>query len=240
MFLELFFTNENIVSENFRSCHVCLFFECSFFDYFFFLSIQTLFHVVDKSTGRSLKTSFLAESFFFLHVINSFEDDDHIVIDIISYKDNEILNKFDLSNLRNKEPAGSPEIPSVRRYVIPLINFEMVKNDENLVRLSYTDAEARKLSDLEIILTPDILMESGKLSSYEIVRDLKIFQIASINQTSPIYLSPIILGFENPSINRNFAHKKYRFVYGGACFEPYEHSNSVSFYMYFMIKNQYQ
>merc|ERR1740128_1433894 len=45
-----------------------------------------VFHVVDKVTGKRTATKYVADSFFFLHTINAYEEDDQVVIDICAYK----------------------------------------------------------------------------------------------------------------------------------------------------------
>lgn len=47
---------------------------------------NTIFYLLCRKTG-ALKYTFQAEPFFFLHVINAFEIDDCVVIDICCYKD---------------------------------------------------------------------------------------------------------------------------------------------------------
>lgn len=46
----------------------------------------TAFYLLCRKTGK-LQYTFYAEAFFFLHVINSYEIDDCVVIDICCYKD---------------------------------------------------------------------------------------------------------------------------------------------------------
>lgn len=74
------------------------------------------FWIIDKSDGEVLRT-FEAPSFFFLHVINSFLEDDAFVVDVVTYKDPGIINALYLENLRS---GGQIPIPTVRRYRLEL------------------------------------------------------------------------------------------------------------------------
>jgi carotenoid isomerooxygenase len=52
---------------------------------------QTLIYLLDRNSGE-LKYTFQAEAFFYLHIINQYEKDDHVVLDICCYKDPAMLN----------------------------------------------------------------------------------------------------------------------------------------------------
>jgi carotenoid cleavage dioxygenase-like enzyme len=74
--------------------------------------------VIEKSSGKVVM-KYYSESIFHFHHINAYEDDNHIVSDIITYDDSSILEKWSLDKMRNNEwDTNSPPIP--RRYVIPL------------------------------------------------------------------------------------------------------------------------
>lgn len=51
-----------------------------------FANENTKFYLLCRKTG-ALKYTFQAEAFFYLHVINAFEINDYVVIDICCYKD---------------------------------------------------------------------------------------------------------------------------------------------------------
>ncbi len=74
--------------------------------------------MIEKSSGKVVM-KYYSESIFHFHHINAYEDDNHIVSDIITYDDSSILEKWSLDKMRNNEwDTNSPPIP--RRYVIPL------------------------------------------------------------------------------------------------------------------------
>lgn len=47
---------------------------------------STLFHVIERSSGERLKLDLRSDAFFFMHTINAFEDEGHIVVDIACYE----------------------------------------------------------------------------------------------------------------------------------------------------------
>jgi len=46
---------------------------------------------VQRRDGQLFKT-FFAEAFFYLHIVNSYEEDNHVIIDICCYKDATVLD----------------------------------------------------------------------------------------------------------------------------------------------------
>lgn len=65
------------------------------------------------------------------HHVNAFEDDGHVVFDVIAYDDISLYEMFYLSKLR--EPAGSQgqgySKPSYRRFALP-VHSDKVGNKE--------------------------------------------------------------------------------------------------------------
>lgn len=61
----------------------------------------TNFIVIERSTGKKIGT-FKTEAFFALHHVNAFEKDGRIVIDLVSYKDPEIIKAFLYKNLSQR------------------------------------------------------------------------------------------------------------------------------------------
>jgi len=58
----------------------------------------TNFIVIERTTGKKIGT-FKAEPFFTLHHVNAFEKDGRIIIDLVSYKDPDIIKAFCYKNL---------------------------------------------------------------------------------------------------------------------------------------------
>ncbi|XP_053210441.1 beta,beta-carotene 15,15'-dioxygenase-like isoform X2 [Panonychus citri] len=159
------------------------------------------FHVIEKESGRILPYSFYAPAFFFLHTINAYEEDNHIVIDLVGYDNERVLDTFYLERLRRAQTVESICTPTIRRYVLPIVDIEKILKDknrkrlhDNLTTLPYTKSRSEKIDENGISVTADILLNPG---------------------------------FEIPSINRNYDARDYEFVYGSGLFERNEFSNSV-------------
>lgn len=56
------------------------------------------------------------------HHVNAYEEDGHLVFDVIAYKDHKLYDMFYLSKLRENtgKPDGDYSKPNYKRYVLPL------------------------------------------------------------------------------------------------------------------------
>jgi carotenoid isomerooxygenase len=82
----------------------------------------TYIYLIDRDSGV-LKHTFHAEAFFYLHIINQYEKDDHVVIDICCYRDPEMLNCMYIDSMRNMQ--SNPDYAKMfrgrpLRFVLPL------------------------------------------------------------------------------------------------------------------------
>ncbi|RWS06190.1 Retinal pigment epithelial membrane-like protein [Dinothrombium tinctorium] len=77
------------------------------------------FHVIDKNTGKRLPNLYESKAFFFFHVINAYEENNQIVVDLVAYDDASILEKLELDRLR-KNDWDSKSPPTAKRFVLPL------------------------------------------------------------------------------------------------------------------------
>ncbi|KAI9531637.1 hypothetical protein NQZ68_039343 [Dissostichus eleginoides] len=144
----------------------------------------TLFHVVNKHTGKAVSTRFYADALVVFHHINAYESDGHVVFDLISYEDSKLYEMFYMKNF--KQDAGSfmeenrsACIPDVLRFVLPLADNKEAPGGSNLVTLEGETATAVMKEDGSVYCQPDFLFK----------------------------------GLELPGINYNFNAKKYRYFY---------------------------
>lgn len=82
----------------------------------------TLFHLVERASGKLVQT-YESEAFFYLHIINAYEQDGHVVVDICSYKNPEMINCMYLEAIVNMQT--NPNYASLfrgrpLRFVLPL------------------------------------------------------------------------------------------------------------------------
>ncbi|XP_069377639.1 beta,beta-carotene 15,15'-dioxygenase [Paralichthys olivaceus] len=158
----------------------------------------TLFHVVNRKTGRAVRTRFYSDALVVFHHINAYEDDDHVVFDLITYKDS---NLYDMFYIQNMTQAASSFIqsnqsfspPTCQRFVLPLSAHKESPRGTNLVTLTDTTAQAVVQEDGSVYCRPDL-----------------IFQ-----------------GLELPGINYSYNTRKYRYFYGSRVeFSP--HPNKLA------------
>ncbi|EDV90679.1 carotenoid isomerooxygenase [Drosophila grimshawi] len=82
----------------------------------------TLFHLIERGSGKLVQT-YESEAFFYLHIINAYEQDGHVVVDICSYKNPEMINCMYMEAIANMQTnpnyamlfRGRP-----LRFVLPL------------------------------------------------------------------------------------------------------------------------
>lgn len=87
-----------------------------------FVVFQTWFHFVDRKTKKEVSTKFYTDAMVLYHHMNAYEEDGHIVFDIVAYKDNSLYDMFYLKNLNKdfEENSKLTSIPACKRFVVPL------------------------------------------------------------------------------------------------------------------------
>lgn len=126
--------------------------------------IKNRFHIIEKATGKVLKTEIWCEKpFFFLHVINCFEVNNQLVLDLTTFPDPNVLNALDLNKLRSGQVDNESESVA-QRFIIPIVDVKDAPEGVNLVDLtnSTVKTEAKAMRDGDrILLTPDTMTEKG-------------------------------------------------------------------------------
>lgn len=124
---------------------------------------QAYIHLIDRNTGK-LNQTYESNTFFFMHTINAYETNNHVIFDLCCYKDGSILNDLFVESIRNyKNEKGFIENLKAyaMRFVLPL--DKEVNTDEevfiNLVTLHNTNAEAYRKYDKTIICIPETLCD---------------------------------------------------------------------------------
>uniref|UniRef100_A0A6Q2WY49 Beta-carotene oxygenase 1, like n=1 Tax=Esox lucius TaxID=8010 RepID=A0A6Q2WY49_ESOLU len=145
----------------------------------------TLIHLVDKKTGKAVSTKFYTDALVVFHHINAYEDDNHVVFDMITYKDSNLYEMFYLANMREEsnkfiEDKVNFSQPICQRFVLPLNVDKDTTKGTNMVMLKNTTAKAVMQDDGSVYCQPDT----------------------------------IFAGLELPGINYKFNGKKYRYFYG--------------------------
>ncbi|XP_027540799.1 beta,beta-carotene 15,15'-dioxygenase isoform X1 [Neopelma chrysocephalum] len=124
---------------------------------------KTWFHFVDRRTKKELSTKFYTDAMVFFHHVNAYEEDGHIIFDIISYTDNSLYDMFYLKNMNKdfEENTKLTSIPTCKRFVVPLQFDKDAGVGSNLVTIPST-ATAVKEKD-GIYCQPEILCEGIEL-----------------------------------------------------------------------------
>uniref|UniRef100_T1IVV7 Uncharacterized protein n=1 Tax=Strigamia maritima TaxID=126957 RepID=T1IVV7_STRMM len=116
------------------------------------------FVVIDRSTGNIVKTKYHTENFCFIHIVNTYEENDYLIIDIITYNSPENITCLMLCKLRNS--GFNPNNPGLlKRFVLPIKNFKEAQTKKNLVKMSYTTATAIKVDTDHIVLSSETPFE---------------------------------------------------------------------------------
>nr|XP_045609656.1 carotenoid isomerooxygenase-like [Procambarus clarkii] len=118
-------------------------------------------HLVNRETGKEVKQKVKCEAFFYMHIINCYERDNHLVIDVNGYKKPDLLHAFHLKNLREKGANLGNELDggNVKRIVVPLGVSEKAAPELNLVMLPGSKAKAHRLKDGSLLLTPEVITD---------------------------------------------------------------------------------
>ncbi|XP_010130647.1 PREDICTED: beta,beta-carotene 15,15'-monooxygenase [Buceros rhinoceros silvestris] len=125
---------------------------------------KTWFHFVDKKTKKEVSTKFYTDAMVLFHHVNAYEEDGHIIFDIIAYEDNSLYDMFYLKNLVKdfEENNKLTSIPTCKRFVVPLQYDKDAEVGSNLVTFPST-ATAIKEKDGSIYCQPEILCEGIEL-----------------------------------------------------------------------------
>ncbi|XP_038142692.1 beta,beta-carotene 15,15'-dioxygenase [Cyprinodon tularosa] len=126
---------------------------------------NTLIHLIDRRTGKQVDVKYYTQSMVIYHHVNAFEDEGHIVFDVIAYNDDKLYDMFYLKNL--KKDADTPsEVytqPSFRRFALPITAETGFGVGENVVKLKYTTATAVKEKEGKFTCHSEVLCEDFEL-----------------------------------------------------------------------------
>ncbi|KAK1799376.1 hypothetical protein P4O66_006720 [Electrophorus voltai] len=122
---------------------------------------DTLIHIIDRKTKKEVSIRYHTGAMVVYHHVNAFEEDGHVVFDVITYNDNSLYDMFYLDKLKQQAASGatsSPVNPMYKRFVLPLTN-KVAEIGKDLVNLNYTTASAVKEKDGKLLCQPEVLCE---------------------------------------------------------------------------------
>jgi len=123
---------------------------------------QTKIRLISRRTGKETSVAYMADAFFFLHTINAYEDDNHVVVDICCYKNAKMLDCMYIDALQNAQ--SDPNYASLfrgrpQRFVLPL--KPQRDSTKNLNRLSYSSSSAQWTKKGSVLIQPEVLCQLG-------------------------------------------------------------------------------
>lgn len=220
------------------------------------LSFQTYFHVINKNTGKAVSTRFYGDALVVFHHINAYEEDGHVVFDIIAYKDSNLYDMFYLHNIRQetksfieKNKLFSP--PVCQRFVLPLnvqkvqFNWEITSKCTNITfpftiiawlscrsppkELTLWHYLTLQLRHWCRRMGPSTVSQTYFLKVFFFFQKIK-YKLYEIQYKNSLFSKTNVFysstGLELPGINYNFNTRKYRYFYGSRL-EWSPHPNKV-------------
>uniref|UniRef100_A0A3Q3E5N9 Beta-carotene 15, 15-dioxygenase 2, like n=1 Tax=Hippocampus comes TaxID=109280 RepID=A0A3Q3E5N9_HIPCM len=128
---------------------------------------DTIFHLVDRHTGKESEVKYRAAAMFTLHQINAFEDNGLLVMDMCCGDDGEVIGDFTLENLRRGPGEEMDKFYNSlcrnlpRRYVLPLHVDKSTPLDQNLVTSQNYKATAKMTKPGEELHDDELLKYGG-------------------------------------------------------------------------------
>ncbi|XP_063218959.1 carotenoid isomerooxygenase isoform X2 [Bacillus rossius redtenbacheri] len=126
---------------------------------------ETLIHLIERDSGKHFKT-FSAEAFFYLHIINQYEKDGHVVLDICCYKDASMIDCMYVEAIKNLQ--SNPDYATMfrgrpMRYVLPLSEPPGPETPgRNLVTLKGSRCVAtRPRAGEKVVVVPELICDVG-------------------------------------------------------------------------------
>lgn len=200
---------------------------------------HTQINLLDRKTGE-LKYSYQAESFFYLHIINQYEKDGHVVLDICCYKDPGMLNCMYIGIM--KDMQQNPDYAKMfrgrpLRFVLPLdtVTKPKLKKDSIEVR-TIEKLFARFNGKGENYSDDDVIGMTEESSANLVTLDSSTATAFKLPDKT-IFVSPELLcdlGCETPRINYvRMLGKEYRYFYAISSDVDAEFPGTVSYIILF-------
>ncbi|XP_018395628.1 PREDICTED: carotenoid isomerooxygenase [Cyphomyrmex costatus] len=200
---------------------------------------STLIHVISRKTGQVVQT-FIAETFFYLHIINQFEtrDKEYIVLDICCYRNPKMLEYMYFDAMKDMhENANFSKLFRARplRFVLPIRKPNLnTPSEHNLIKIETVHQSIEKFRDVNgesVNHRPNCDVNDSE-GDIEYDNEAKFWrdEHRSVLQKKPaahrllngkIFVKPELLcdvGCETPRINTDLhLGKEYRYFYAISC-----------------------
>uniref|UniRef100_A0AAR2L297 Beta-carotene oxygenase 2b n=1 Tax=Pygocentrus nattereri TaxID=42514 RepID=A0AAR2L297_PYGNA len=132
--------------------------------------LQTVFHLINKHTGRLSPIKYYANPLSTFHQINCYEENGFIIMDMCCSDDGKAINNFLLQNLRKSGDALDEVYNTIcrifpRRFVLPLVVGKDTPCGQNLNTRPDSPATATKTGENKVYCTHEDL-HGGDLHEY--------------------------------------------------------------------------
>lgn len=130
----------------------------------FYGNYPTHFHIIDKKTGEKVHAdySISTDTFIVFHQSNAYEEDGNIVLDTCSFTQSAPYDTVRLDRLQSpgvEERLAKDEKPTLRRYVLPLCDLNKAEIDEEVAKVSHSEASSKKTGANTVWCTHEQLTE---------------------------------------------------------------------------------
>ncbi|XP_062297682.1 beta,beta-carotene 15,15'-dioxygenase isoform X2 [Scomber scombrus] len=122
---------------------------------------NTLIHLIDRKTGKEVETKYYTGAMIVYHHVNAFEDNGHVIFDVIAYSDSSLYDMFYLSKLKQNAEFhdDSYSKPGYKRFALPVQSDKGAAVGEDLVKLKYTTASAVKEKEGKLMCQAEVLCQ---------------------------------------------------------------------------------
>ncbi|XP_038581883.1 beta,beta-carotene 15,15'-dioxygenase [Micropterus salmoides] len=126
---------------------------------------KTVIHLIDRKTGKEVETKYYTGAMIVYHHVNAFEDNGHVIFDVIAYNDNSLYDAFYLSKLKENDKLYDVTYskPSYRRFALPVHSDKGIAVGEDIVTVKYTTASAVKEKEGKLLCQAEVLCEGFEL-----------------------------------------------------------------------------
>ncbi|XP_062869248.1 beta,beta-carotene 15,15'-dioxygenase [Trichomycterus rosablanca] len=126
---------------------------------------QVVIHLIDRNTRKEVSLKYHTGAMVVYHHVNAFEEDGHVICDVIAYDDYRLYEMFYLDKLKEQSASATNHVQTEARYkrfVLPLTDKD-AEVGENLVTLKYTTATSLKEKDGKILCQPETLTQGTEV-----------------------------------------------------------------------------
>ncbi|TSL68244.1 Beta,beta-carotene 15,15'-dioxygenase [Bagarius yarrelli] len=117
-----------------------------------------LIHLIDRRTKKEVDVKYYTDTMVVYHHVNAFEEDGHVIVDVIAFDDHSLYELFYLDKQKELSASSTVVKPTYKRFVLPLMD-KPAETGENLVKLKYSTATAVKEKDGKLHCQPEVINE---------------------------------------------------------------------------------